>query len=166
MVVYVICCCFDSLRVCGRSPFYFLICFLKYTEKNIYQIGTSEAPFPCQSNSTNQETSSAMNSQSVNQSGECINALCCSSSLWVQSIKSPDREPLPREAHLAFDTRLSEIPFPKRSSFLLPSSHTLWEVSWWLFDFGTLFCTLKTGIPIEDGDFILKLLRRVSRHEI
>ena len=25
--------------------------------------------------------------------------------------------------------------------------------------------TLKTGIPVEEGDFILKLLRRVSRPE-
>ncbi len=27
-------------------------------------------------------------------------------------------------------------------------------------------CTLKTGIPIEEGDSILKLLRRVSRPRI
>ncbi len=32
-------------------------------------------------------------------------------------------------------------------------------------DFSVLFYTLKTGIPIEEGDSILKLLRRVSRPE-
>ncbi len=32
--------------------------------------------------------------------------------------------------------------------------------------FDNSYYTLKTGIPIEEGDSILKLLRRVSRPEI
>ncbi len=42
----------------------------------------------------------------------------------------------------------------------------MWSLQTRVLHFDTHLITLKTGIPVEEGDCILKLLRRVSHPEI